>query len=268
MSTIKQIINEHVLYHKHVIKLAKSDLIKTYRGSALGWAWAIVKPLVTIFVFWFAFSIGLRSGKEVDGYPYILWLISGFLPWFYMSEMITQGAACIRKNKHMVTKMKFPISTIPTFTAISKLAVHLVLLAIVIVIFCLFGFFPDVYYIQIPLYMLMMIVFFIFWALFAGMLSALSKDFQNLVNAFVTALFWMSGIIYNVNGISHEWIRVLLNFNPITIIANGYRHVFIDKIWFFQDTLGMIGYVTVLFIMVLAALWAYKRLYREIPDVL
>ena len=71
MSTIKQIINEHVLYRKQVVKLAKSDLIKTYRGSALGWAWAIVKPLVTIFVFWFAFSIGLRSGKEVDGFDFI-----------------------------------------------------------------------------------------------------------------------------------------------------------------------------------------------------
>ena len=56
MSTIKIILNEHLTYRKQVIKLAKSDLIKTYRGSALGWAWAIIKPVVTIFVFWFSFS--------------------------------------------------------------------------------------------------------------------------------------------------------------------------------------------------------------------
>ena len=204
MRLLIEIIKEHITYRKQIIKLAKSDLIKTYRGSALGWAWAIIKPLVTIFVFWFAFSMGLRHGQDVDGYPFILWLIAGFLPWFYMTEMITQGAACIRKNKHMVTKMKFPVSTIPTFTGLSKLVVHLVLLLIVIVIFCLFGYLPDIYYLQLPLYILMMLVFFIFWALFSGMLSALSKDFQNLVNAFVTALFWMSGIIYNVNNIAHE----------------------------------------------------------------
>ena len=268
MKTLKLVINEHITYHKQIGKLAKSDLIKTYRGSALGWAWAIIKPLVTIFVFWFAFSIGLRHGGDVDGYPYILWLISGFLPWFFMSEMITQGAACIRKNRHMVTKMKFPISTIPTFTSLSKFVVHLVLFCIVTVIFCLFGFFPDVYYLQLPIYMLAMLLFFDFWALFSGMLSALSKDFQNLVNAFSTAIFWMSGIIYNVNSIHTDWIRILLNFNPVTVVANGYRHVFIDKTWFFEDQLGMIGYFTVLFVMIIGALWAYKRLYREIPDVL
>ena len=268
LKTVSLIIKEHITYRKQIIKLAKSDLIKTYRGSALGWAWAIIKPLVTIFVFWFAFSLGLRHGQPVDGYPFILWLIAGFLPWFYMSEMIPQGAACLRKNKHMVTKMKFPVSTIPTFTGLSKLVVHLVLLGIVIVIFCLFGFLPDIYYLQLPVYILMMLVFFVCWSLFAGMLSALSKDFQNLVNAFVTALFWLSGIIYNVNDITHEWIRILLNFNPITIMANGYRHVFIDKTWFFEDTLGFGGYFVVLFVMACMALWAYKKLYKEIPDVL
>ncbi|MFR2966285.1 MAG: hypothetical protein ACLTK0_07800 [Anaerovoracaceae bacterium] len=51
MNTIKTIINEHLTYRKQIVKLAKSDLVKTYRGSALGWAWAFIKPVVTIFVF-------------------------------------------------------------------------------------------------------------------------------------------------------------------------------------------------------------------------
>ena len=267
IEALKSIIEEHRSFKHQIFKLAKSDLIKTYRGAAFGWAWAIIKPLVTIFVFWFAFSLGLRHGKPIDGYPFILWMIAGFLPWFYMSEMITQGAACIRKNKHMVTKMKFPISTIPTFTGISKITVHCILLLIVIVIFCVAGHFPDLYYLQLPIYMLMMFLFFVAWALFAGMLSALSKDFQNLVNALVNALFWLSGIIYNVNDIHIHWLRILLNFNPVTIVANGYRHVFIDKTSFF-DTVGLGCYCVVFFFMLCGAVWAYKKLYKEIPDVL
>ena len=51
-------------------------------------------------------------------------------------------------------------------------------------------------------------------------------------------------------------------------MANGYRHVFIDKTWFFEDALGFGGYFVVLFVMICAALWAYKKLYKEIPDVL
>jgi len=65
MKTIKEIIREHLKYRKQIWKLAKTDLGKTYKGSALGWAWALVKPIITISVFWFAFTCGLRCGGDV-----------------------------------------------------------------------------------------------------------------------------------------------------------------------------------------------------------
>ncbi len=60
------ILKEHKTYRQQILKLAKADLVKTYRGAALGWSWAIIKPAVTIFVYWFAFAIGLRAGKDVN----------------------------------------------------------------------------------------------------------------------------------------------------------------------------------------------------------
>lgn len=60
------ILKEHKTYRQQIFKLAKADLVKTYRGAALGWSWAIIKPAVTIFVYWFAFEIGLRAGKDVN----------------------------------------------------------------------------------------------------------------------------------------------------------------------------------------------------------
>lgn len=268
MKTIKNIILEHITYRKQIIKLAKTDLIKTYRGSALGWAWAIIKPVVTIFVFWFAFSFGLRKGGDVDGYPFFLWLIAGFVPWFYMSEMIIGGAACIRNHKFMVTKMKFPVAVIPTFVSLSKLSVNLILTAVMILIFVAFGYMPDMYYLQIPLYMFMMVWFFTVWGLFAGMLSAISKDFLNLVKSFTTAIFWMSGIIYNVQTIDIPWIRTILSYNPITIVASGYRHCFIDKTWFFEDWYSLRCYAIIMVVMIILSVWAYKKLYKDIPDVM
>lgn len=268
MNAFLSIIKEHISFKKQIAKLAKSDLIKTYRGAALGWAWAVIKPIITLFVFWFAFSVGMRSGKPVNGYPYFLWLVAGFLPWFYMSEMITQGAGCIRKYAHLVTKMKFPISVVPTFVSVSKLWVNMVLLGVTVVIFVIFGFFPDKYYLQLPIYIFMMFIFATVWALFSGMLSAISKDFQNLVNAFSNAIFWMSGIIYNVNSISNHWIRTALKFNPVTVIANGYRNVFIEKRWFYEEPVELVCFTITLICFVCLALWAYKKLRKDIPDVL
>lgn len=266
--TIKLILDEHKAFGKQIIKLAKSDLIKTYRGAALGWAWALVKPLITLFVFWFGFTVGLRHGKPINGYPYFLWLLAGFLPWFFMRDVIQAGAECIRKYKHLVTKIKFPISIIPTFTILSNLVIHLLLCVISIVLFFVMGFKPDIYFLQLPVYMLMMLVFFEAWSLFAGMLSAMSKDFLNLVKSIIQALFWLSGVIYDVNQIRHPAIRNLLKFNPVTVISSGYRKVFIYKEWFWEDKVEMLGFATVFIIVLLLALWAYKKFRKDIPDVL
>ena len=268
IETIRIIYEEHISYKDQIVRLAKSDLIKTYRGAALGWAWAVVKPLITLFVFWFAFTVGLRHGKPVEGYPFFLWLVACFLPWFYMQELITGGASCIRKYKHLVTKMKFPISIIPTYYNLSHLYVHLALLMITIILFMCFGHMPDIYLLQIPLYMMMMFVFFTAWALFAGMLSAISKDFQNLVNAMSSAIFWLSGIIYNVDEIKWPWVRLLLKFNPVTVIATGYRYTFIYKKWFWMDKESLVCFGITLTAIILGALWAYRNLRKEIPDVL
>ena len=146
MKTLKEIFKSHYDYRKQLFKLAKSDIIKTYKGAALGWSWAIIRPAIQIFVFWFAFSFGLRSGKPVEGYPFFLWLIAGMTPWFYMRDMIQGGAASMRRYTYLITKIKYPVCTIPTFVSMSLLMVHIGLLAIVIVIYIAFGYMPDIYY--------------------------------------------------------------------------------------------------------------------------
>lgn len=269
MSYLVEIIKDHIQYKQQIFKLAKADLIKTYRGAALGWAWAIIKPAVTIFVYWFTFEIGLRAGKAVNGFPFFLWLIAGVIPWFYMSDMITGGTECIRKYSYLVTKMKFPVSTIPTFFSISKFIVHLVLLLIMIIIFALMGYPPDVYLLQLPIYMLLMFVFFTAFSLFASLLACMSKDFSNLVKSLVTAVFWLSGIIWNINTIKDiPWLNVILKLNPVTYLVEGYRNCFIHKTWIWENPKTLIAFLVITALLILAAVWVYRRLRKEIPDVL
>lgn len=268
MKTIISIIKDHIRWRHQIFKLAKSDIVKTYSGAAFGWAWAIVKPTITILVFWFAFSIGLRLSGSVEGYPFILWLMAGFVPWFYMSDMITQGAGSINKYKFLVTKMKFPIATIPTFVGLSKVVIHLALLIIMIILYAIFGYYPDIYILQLPIYMLLMIIFFIFWGLFSAMLSAMSKDFFNLVKAFTTPMFWLSGIMWDVNNIDIPWLQTLLLFNPVTYIATGYRNVFIYKTWIWAEPMAFLYFSIVTLLMLVLAIWAYNKLRKDIADVL
>ena len=270
MKTLLTILKEHIEWRHQILKLAKSDIKMTYSGAALGWAWALVKPTVMIFVFWFAFTYGLRAGGEVgdNKTPFILWLIAGFVPWFFMSEMITSGSGSFLNYRYLITKMKFPVSTIPTFVAISKVSVHLFLMVAVVAIYTISGYYPDIYLLQFPFYTLLMMLWFIPWALFSSMLSAVSKDFQNLVRSFVTAIFWLSGIMWDVNTITHAWLKTLLMFNPVTFIATGYRNAFAYKVWFWEEPHALLYFCIMLVVMEMGGIWAYKKLVRKIPDYL
>lgn len=268
MNTLIQIIKEHINYKSQIIKLAKADLTKTYRGAALGWAWALIKPTMTIFVYWFAFAVGLRMSKDVNGFPYFLWLIAGVVPWFYMSEMITGGTECIRKYSYLVTKMKFPVATIPTFVNISKFIIHLMLIGIVILIFILFGYFPDIYILQLPFYMLLMFLFFNVWGLFSAPLAAISKDYAHLVKSFITAIFWLSGIMWNPETVSGTAIKLFLKINPVTYLVNGFRNCFINKVWFWEQPDRLLYFVIILIVMLFLGVKLYKKVRKDIPDVL
>ena len=133
---------------------------------------------------------------------------------------------------------------------------------------CGFGYLPDIYTLQLPFYMLMMFLFFTAWGLFSGVLGAMSRDFLNLVKALTTALFWLSGILYDANSIDQTWIKNILLFNPITLVANGYRNCFIYKQWFWENPQELINFGIVYLVMCILAVWAYRRLRKDIPDVL
>lgn len=182
--------------------------------------------------------------------------------------MITAGTDCIRKYSYLITKMKFPVSTISTFVNISKFIIHLILIYIVIIIFRLFGYAADIYLIQLPIYMLLMFLLMNAWGVFSGHLAAISKDYGNLVKSFITAVFWLSGIIWNPDTIKSATLKRFLNLNPVTFFVNGFRNTFINKIWIWEQPKRLLYFIICMVIMYMLALWVYKKLRKEIPDVL
>ena len=197
-----------------------------------------------------------------------MWLIAGVIPWFYISDMLTSGSDTIRKYSYLVTKMKFPVSTIPTFVSISKFIVHIALVIIMIIIFCVAGHTPTIYILQLPFYMLLMYIFFTIWSLFASLLSSMSKDFGNLVKSMVTAVFWLSGILWNPETIHIDWVKKLLMLNPVTFLTTGFRNCFINHTWFWEQPKRLMYFVIITVLMLILAIWTYKKLRKEIPDVL
>jgi len=267
INTFSGIIHEHTAYKSQIFKMARNDLVKTYSGSALGWAWAVIRPVVTILIYWFAMSVGFKKNGLVYGHPYFLWLITGLVPWFYMSDMLTQGTDCMRKYRYLITKMRYPVSTIPTFVSISKMMVSMVLLFVVAVIYWIMGFAPTIYYLQIFIYILFSFMFFTSWALFAGPISAISQDFSNLIRSFVFAVLWCSGIFWDATEVGGT-LGLILKANPVTYIVTGFRASFMGQYWFWERPRALGVFMAELLLMFLLGLWSYRKLRKEIPDVL
>lgn len=275
MNYLLEIFKEHKGFGKQVFLLAKDELIKTYKGAVIGPLWALVKPAFTIFVYWFAFSIGLRTlknlhinlgGPEPFTIDFFTFMFVGIIPWFFIQESITQGAKALRINRQFITKVKFPVSTILTYTALSRLFVHL-LLAVIMYVYVCFTIGASWYNLQFFLYCPLMFIFFIALSWSTAPMSAFSKDFESLIVSIMSGIFWLSGIMYDSYGLD-EPLRTIMLFNPINFFVNGYRNCFLYHRVFFEYKTELVIFLVEFFAVFFLGIYNYNRLRKKLPDVL
>lgn len=262
------ILREHREFRRQLVALTRLDLKKAHHGSVLGWLWAFIQPLMLLFVYWFVLHVGLRVETTPDHITPLSWLMIGLIAWLFMSDLLNRGTSSMRTYKYLVTKMKFPVSVIPTFVGLSRLFVHIFLLALALLYVGVFGEGFRLTWLQLPLYMVAMFLFFTAWSLFAAPLAVISKDFENLVKACVRILFWVSGILWNVHYIQIEWVKNVLLLNPVTFFAEGYRNSVLYGRWFYEDTQQLMIFGGVFTILIILAIVTYKRSRKELADLL
>jgi len=273
LETLRTIVSDNWEWRGQIARLAVFELKKQARGAALGWIWIAVKPLVFVFVFWFALEIGLRAGRADPNatYPYFVWLVSGLIPWFFMADMLSPGSDVLHRYKYLVNKVKFPLSGISTLFTLSTLFVNVVLFIILFCIYAAYGMPFDIYLLQVPILLILMAVFWDMFSIFTSQLSGMSKDFGQLISALKQPFFWLSGIIFNMSIIAETsigWVADLMVLNPVTFFAYAFRDAFCEKVWFWEDPMFIGGFAIVFAITFILMLVTYKHLSEEVADVL
>ena len=269
MGTLTEIITDNWEWRGQIWNLAVFELKKQSRGAVLGWAWFFIRPLMYIFCFWFAIEIGLRAGRTEPGAaPYILWLASGIIPWFFMQSMLKGGIDVMSKYPYLVNKVKFPLSAISNVFTLATMFIQLMTQMILVVLYFLFGQSLDIHLIQVPFLIVLMYVFWFFFSVLMAPLCAMSKDMKNLMGVLSTPFFWLSGILFNAKDIDLPIVQSVLNFNPITFFVTGFRDAIYDKIWIWEDPMMCIGFIVAFVLTVVCALIVYKKTNKEVVDVL
>jgi teichoic acid transport system permease protein len=230
--------------------------------------WLLATPAVFIGVFWFALEIGLRTSTPVHGIPYIVWLAVGMVPWFYMSDMISGGSNVYRRYSYLVNRLRFPIAVISSFYGAAHFIVFLLSTVIIAATMVLTRTPVTVYAVQLPVLAIIMYFFWVVWSLLTSPLSALSKDFHNLVKALSLPLFWLSGTIFDMSQVQIEWVQWVMAFNPVTFFVTSYRAALCDHFWLWERPRLLFCFLGMFVVMLLLALRVQKRLGTEVADVL
>ena len=258
---------------KLIFNLSKNDIKTKYAGSYLGIIWAFVQPVITVMVYWFVFDKGLhaadintKAGVEV---PYLLWLVAGLMPWFFFSDGLNYGTNALIDYSYLVKKVVFKIDILPIVKLCSALFVHLFFIVFTIFLYCLYGYTPDIYYIQIIYYTFSMIMLIIGLIYITSSFVVFFRDLSPIVGIILQVGVWMTPIMWNIDAIDLNPVLLsILKLNPMFYIVNGYRNTFINKVWFFED-MGLTIYFWAFTIIILfIGMTVFKKLRIHFADVL
>lgn len=203
-------------------RLALYELKSTYAGNRLGMVWAILNPLIQIIVYWLVFGLGIRNGSAVGDVPFFIWLICGIVPWFYINAGLLRGSNSIYSKLGMVSKMNFPLSTVPTYVLLSQLYTHMILIGITFV-FLFFGYGIMQVNILGLLYFMFTTSCFLFAISFVtSTFATLLRDIQLAIQSIVRLLFYLTPVLW-VPGPLPRWFEMALKSNPFYYVIEGYR---------------------------------------------
>ncbi|MBM7652571.1 ABC transporter permease [Neobacillus cucumis] len=234
MIQITQVIKEQLFNFNLIFRLAFYEVKGQYLMHYLGVFWQFLNPLVQIFVYWFIFGMGIRGGHPVNGIPYFVWLISGLIPWFFINPSITQGSNSVYSKLNLVSKMKFPVSILPSVTIIGNSFQFLVMLLLLIIIVLLNGIHPNIFFIQLVYYMFCLYVFLFSFTLFFSTFSTIVRDFQALLQTTMKMLFFMTPIVWSTDKLPGIYQNLLM-LNPIYYLVDGFRKSLLFNTWFYED---------------------------------
>lgn len=252
---------------KLIFKLAKNDFRSKYAGSYFGLTWGFVQPIVTILIYWFVFTRGLKAGAHSTSVPFILWFMTGIIPWFYFSDALSSATASLLEYSYLVKKIVFKISVLPMVKLLSALFIHMFFILILFIVYTLYGFRVSIYNIQFIYYTFCMIVMLIGLSWLTSAVIPFFRDLGQIISIMLQFGMWLTPIMWPLTSLSSK-LAIIFKLNPIYYIVDGYRDAFINHIWFFQKPGLTAYYWGMTIVILLAGTHVFKKLKPHFADVL
>jgi len=196
------------------------DVKIRYKQTAIGIAWVILQPLMTMGVFTLFF--GRLAKLPSQGLPYPVFYFAALVPWMYFSYALQSATNVVVENQHVITKVYFPRLVLPFSAVLSGLVDFAIGFVVLAILTLAYGIRPTMAALWLPFLLLLAILTALGVGLWMSALNALYRDVR-FVMPFVVQ-FWMfaSPVAYPSALVPERW-RWLYGLNPMAGVIDGFR---------------------------------------------
>ena len=239
------------------------DVQLRYRQTALGVAWAVLQPLLSMLVF--SVFFGALARMPSDGVPYPLFAYCGLLPWQLFAFALTSSAGSLTANERLVTKVYFPRLILPLSSVLAGVVDFALAFLLLLPRLLAYGVRPGPALVWLPLFGLLALLAAIAVGLGLGALNVRYRDVRHAL-PFLTQLWLFATPIAYPSSLVPERYRALMGLNPMAGVVEGFRWALLDAP---APPLAMLALSTLVVLLGLACgLLYFLRVERSFADVI
>jgi lipopolysaccharide transport system permease protein len=250
-------------YRELMAFLAWRDLAVRYKQTAIGVAWAIIRPALTMMVFvLFRRLMGATPGAVPD----VLLVLAAVLPWQFFSNALLDSSTSLINNTNLISKVYFPRLIVPVAAVATALVDFAVTLALLAIVMAWVGFAPSWTLIALPFYVLLAFALSSGLGLLLAALNVKYRDFRYVVPFIIQVGLFISPIAFASSNMPARW-RPLYSMNPLVGIIDGFR-------WSILggrtpvDPMFLATSIVITAASVAAGVWYFRRTERGFADVI
>jgi len=238
------------------------DIKVLYAQTILGFAWAILNPVIQILIFTIIF--GHIAKLPTDGIPYVLFSTVAIIPWTYMSESMNASSQSLVAQQHMLGKVYFPRILFPVTPILAKLVDFSISLMLLVGVMIYYQITPTWNLIYFPFLVILMMIIPTGIGMSLAALAIRYRDVNFAMPFVIRMLIYSAPILYTASSIPEQY-RFFYSLNPIVAGVEGYRACLLGTPmpWEFILPGAMVAILLLLFAMLY-----FKRMERVFVDVI
>ncbi|MFH7024950.1 MAG: ABC transporter permease [Heteroscytonema crispum UTEX LB 1556] len=244
--------------------LAWRDILVRYKQTAIGMAWALIRPFLTMVVFTIVF--GNLAKLPSQGVPYPILVFAGMLPWQFFSTALSECSNSLISNANLISKVYFPRLIVPISAVIVSFVDFMVSGMILLGLMAWYNYVPSWRILTLPLFIGIAFAASIGVGLWLAALNVEYRDFRYIVPFIVQFGLYISPVGFSSSIVPEQW-RLLYSLNPMVGVIDGFRWAILggdSKLYLPGFTLS-VGLVVFL---LGSGIWYFRKMERTFADVI